>query len=145
MEQLRIRVASTVLQAIAAHARAEAPRECCGLLVGDNERIDEAVPARNQSDDPLRRYDVDPRDHLAAIKRCRGTSSSVIGAYHSHPRSAPDPSPTDLAEAFGEFLYVIVGPVGDDRPGEIRAYWLIDGEFRPVDLVPDAEESSRER
>jgi proteasome lid subunit RPN8/RPN11 len=140
VDQLRIRVAPAVLHAIAAHARAEAPRECCGLLVGDDRRIDEAIPARNQADDPLRRYDVDPRDHIAAIKRCRGTSSSVIGAYHSHPRSAPEPSPTDLAEAFGEFLYVIAGPVEDDRPGEIRGYRLIDGTFRPVDLIPAAEE-----
>ena len=33
----------------------------------------------------------------------------MIGAYHSHPQSAPVPSPTDIAEAVSDaFLYVIV-------------------------------------
>jgi proteasome lid subunit RPN8/RPN11 len=88
----------------------------------------------------LRRYEIDPREHIAVIKRCRGTSSSVVGAYHSHPRSAPEPSPTDLAEAFTDFLYVIVGPAAGSRAGEIRAYRMIDGNFRAVELVPDPEE-----
>lgn len=140
MDQLRIRVTPGVLHAISAHASAEAPRECCGLLIGADGRIDEAVPARNRAGDSLRRYEIDPRDHIAAIKRCRGTSSSVLGVYHSHPRSAAEPSPTDLAEAFGDFLYVIVGPVAGIRAGEIRAYRMIDGNFRPVRLVPDPEE-----
>ena len=140
LDQLRIRVAPAVLHAIAAHARAEAPRECCGLLVGAVGRIDEAVPSRNGAGDPLRRYEIDPREHVALIKRCRGTPSSVVGAYHSHPRSAPEPSPTHLAEAFGEFLYLIVGPVAGSQAGDIRAYRLVDGNFRPVELVPDPEE-----
>ena len=140
MDESRVRVAPEVLHAISAHAGAEAPRECCGLLIGSNGRIDEAVAAVNCAGNPVRRYEIDPRDYIAAIKRCRGTSSSVLGAYHSHPRSAAEPSPTDVAEAFGEFLYVIAGPVIGDRAASIRAYRLIDGNFRPVELVPDPED-----
>jgi len=94
----------------------------------------------NCAGNPVRRYEIDPRDYIAAMKRCRGTSSSVLGAYHSHPRSAAEPSPTDLAEAFGEFLYVIAGPVIGDRVASIRAYRLIDGNFQSVELVPDPED-----
>jgi proteasome lid subunit RPN8/RPN11 len=137
LDELSVRVTRGVLDAIAAHARADAPRECCGLLIGADGRIDEAVPVENRAGDPLRRYEIDPRAHIAAIKRCRGTASSVLGAYHSHPRSAPEPSPTDLAEAFGDFVYVILGPVTGTSAGEIRAYRLIGGNFRPVQLVPE--------
>jgi proteasome lid subunit RPN8/RPN11 len=140
LDELSVRVTRGVLDAIAAHARTEAPRECCGLLIGANGRIDEAVPVENRAGDPLRRYEIDPREHIAAIKRCRGTASSVLGAYHSHPRSAPEPSPTDLAEAFGEFLYLILGPVAGVPAVEIRAYCLIGGNFRTVRLVPEPEE-----
>jgi proteasome lid subunit RPN8/RPN11 len=140
LDESHVRVAPEVLQAISAHAGAEAPRECCGLLIGSNGRIDEAVAAVNCAGDPVRRYEIDPRDYIAAIKRCRGTPSSVLGAYHSHPRSAAEPSPTDLAEAFGEFLYVIAGPVIGEGVASIRAYRLIDGNFRPVELVPDPED-----
>lgn len=130
-------VLSGVLDAIAAHARAEAPRECCGLLIGAAERIAEAARAANIADEPERHYVVDPAAYFAALRRCRGTSASVIGAYHSHPRSAPEPSATDLAEAFRDFLYVIAGPIAGPLPLEIRAYRLKDGNFRAVTLVPE--------
>ena len=64
----------------------------------------------------------------------------MLGAYHSHPRGAPQPSETDRAEAFGDFLYVIAGPVTDDLPIQIEAFRLEDGNFRRIRLVPDAEE-----
>jgi proteasome lid subunit RPN8/RPN11 len=127
---------SGVLDAIEAHARREAPRECCGLLIGDAERIDEAVATGNRAADPIKRYEIDPRDYLAAIRRCRGTRQSVIGAYHSHSASPPEPSETDLADAFTGFLYLIAGPVAGNLPLQIRAYRLMNGNFQPVALVP---------
>ena len=101
------------LDTIAAHARRDAPRECCGLLIGtDTEVSTEAVPVANEADDPLRRYEVPPIAHLAQIRRCRelkatGVNVGVVGAYHSHPRSAAEPSPTDREQAFQDFLCVI--------------------------------------
>ena len=135
-----IRCAPGVLDAIANHARREAPRECCGLLIGRDDRIEEATPVINRATDPLRRYEIDPNDFLASVKRCRGTQSSVIGAYHSHPRTIAEPSESDRSEAFGPFLYIIAGPVAAELPPPIRAYRWESGNFLPVRLVPDAQE-----
>lgn len=131
-----------VLDAIAAHAEREAPDECCGLLLGTGHSIDEALPLANRAAEPARRYEIDPRDYLAAIKRCRGTRQGVIGAYHSHPRASAEPSERDRAEAFGDFLYLIAGPVAAGLPPPVRAYRFEGGNFRAVPLVPDAEEDS---
>ena len=60
---------------------------------------------------------------------------SVVGAYHSHPHSAPVPSPTDLAQAFEEFLYVIAGPANVGGALEVRAYRLTEGRFEAVELL----------
>jgi proteasome lid subunit RPN8/RPN11 len=135
-----IRIRSAVLAAIAAHARHEAPDECCGLLIARNGRIEEAVAVENQAADPSRRYEIAPAEYLAAIKRCRGTDAIVIGAYHSHPRSRPEPSATDREAAFSDFLYLIAGPVAGAEPLDIRGYRLREGNFRSVGLVPDPEE-----
>ncbi len=132
-----------VLAAIEHHARAAAPAECCGLLIARDGCIDEIVAAENQAADPIRHYEISPRDYLDAIKRCRGTEAIVIGAYHSHPQSAADPSPTDRATAFSDFLYVIAGPVRGPTDFAIRAYRLRKGNFHPVRLVPDPKESHR--
>lgn len=138
-----MRVRRTVLDTIEAHAQRDAPRECCGLLIGTGAEVTEAVPAANEADDPLRRYEVSPLAHLAQIRRCRelakvpGADVSVVGAYHSHPRSAAEPSPTDREQAFEEFLYVIAGPVDGSRPLDIRGYRLRNGHFEAVELIVD--------
>lgn len=129
-----MRISAAVLDAMVAHARLEAPCECCGLLVGDGSTIGESVRTRN-----LRRsetaYLVDPEDHFALLKRTRREGRAIVGAYHSHPRSPAAPSATDLAEAYyRDFVYVIVS-LAPPEP-VVRAYQLGDGNFVPVALVP---------
>lgn len=134
MAALTVVIRAAVLDELVAHARAEAPLECCGLLIGTHGRITAAHRARNLLRSPSR-YQIDPRDHFAALRASRGAGSSVVGAYHSHPRSSPEPSPTDLAEADApDFVHLIVGlaPAGSQT---IRAYLLSPGAFTPLRLV----------
>lgn len=135
----RVEVRQTVLQDVVAHARAEAPNECCGLLIGTSRRIERAVRARNLRASPTR-YLVDPVDQLAAIRSARAEGVAVVGAYHSHPASPPVPSATDLAEtSYPEFVYLIVSPGGGDCPTpDTRAYRLVGGNFRQLTIVPVA-------
>src|SRR5262245_28744424 len=86
------------LEAILRHAERASPRECCGVLVGRDDEILQAVAARNVADDP-NRYVLDPADHIAIRRDARAAGLAVIGFYHSHPHSAAHPSATDLAEA----------------------------------------------
>jgi proteasome lid subunit RPN8/RPN11 len=119
--------------AILAHARQAAPAECCGLLLGLDDTIVEARPARNVADDPTRRYLIDPADHLHALRSARDRSLDVVGAYHSHPRSSATPSPTDREAGFSHFLFLIVGLAAD--PPELRAWRWDEGNFSTVALV----------
>jgi proteasome lid subunit RPN8/RPN11 len=93
------------------------------------------VPVANVAADPFRRYEIAPEAYLAEIQRCREEGSVVVGAYHSHPRSASEPSPTDLELAFGEFIFVIAGPVTDHETIDVRAYVLQGEAFTPVTLT----------
>ena len=132
---MSIRIPATVIQDMLSHARAEAPRECCGLLIGKGASVARSVRARNL-DTKATRYLIDPDDHFAAIRAARAEGFEVIGAYHSHPSSGPVPSATDIAEANSgsEFLYVIVSLTGD----EVRGYRMERGTFapRPLTLTP---------
>ncbi len=126
------RVFETVLAAVESQARQEAPNECCGLLLGTKDLIDEAAPTRNVLAHPSR-YQIDPEEHIAINRRLRGTPRSVLGVYHSHPRSEAVPSPRDLAEAhYPEFIWLIVSLAGD-RP-EFRAYRIVDGKAAAIEL-----------
>ena len=129
-----MKVERGVLAAIDAHARRDAPNECCGLLLGRDGDIVEAVPTSNAAAEPWRHYEIAPDDHFAVLRRCRNERDGlgVVGGYHSHPRSHPVPSPTDLEQAFEEFIYLIAGPVDGSAELAINAYRLRAGKFEPV-------------
>ncbi len=121
-----------------AHARADAPNECCGLLIGGGGVIDGCVRARNLHPAPATRYILDPAIHIATRRQLRGTGREVIGCYHSHPAAAAVPSETDVAEAhYPEFIWMIVSLANAGAP-EIAVFLLDGGRFTPLPLGPAA-------
>lgn len=127
----RLRLPGSLGDTLVAEAIAAAPHEACGLLVGRDGEVHRVVPARNVDASPAR-YTIDPADHFAALRAARRDGLAVIGAYHSHPAGPPVPSPTDMAEASPDFLYVIVGLA----PAPAVAAWrLVDGNFIGLSLV----------
>jgi proteasome lid subunit RPN8/RPN11 len=115
------------LEVLVSHARETVPAECCGVLLGAPAVVMEARPARNLATDP-NRFLIDPKDHIDARREARAHGLDVVGFYHSHPRSAAVPSPTDLEEAsYPDHLYLIVG-LASAQP-EIRLYRLTAGTY----------------
>lgn len=105
-----IQISRATIDDIVAHAREAAPAECCGLLLGRGDAVVQSVRAANIAADPTRRFEIDPQHHIDARRDARGRGLTVLGFYHSHPRSPAEPSPTDLAEAsYPDHLYLIVG------------------------------------
>ena len=135
METGLVVIASGTIEDIVAHARAEAPRECCGLLIGTRDRVERAFRTRNALYSRTR-YQVEAADHFEALRTARSAGFSVVGAYHSHPTSPPEPSPRDVDEAaYDDFIHVIVGLAPPASP-EVRAYRYVSGNFSRVTLVP---------
>jgi proteasome lid subunit RPN8/RPN11 len=130
---MRVALPADLRAQILREAQVAHPRECCGLLVGifdgDVARITALYPARNLSGDPDR-FDIDPRDHIAAQKSARESASAIIGCYHSHPHGRAQPSQADLAGADEEnFLWLIAA---EDR---LNAFVYFSGLFTGADWV----------
>ena len=126
MERQTVYIHPDAISAILAHATAEAPRECCGLLVGRGNRIDRAAPAVNVDPAPERRFLVDPKRHIDLRRELRGGSLEIVGAYHSHPLSPAEPSTSDVEEAsYPEFVHLIVSLL--PPAPEVRAYRIARG------------------
>lgn len=135
----RLRLTGRAADTILAHARATAPEECCGLLVGRGDRVERAAPTRNlrASRD---RYLVDPVEHFAVRRAARAEGLTVVGAYHSHPGGPLRPSAVDLAEAFEiGFVYVIAGPDPAGRWGRLAAFRFAGEGFAELGLDVEAE------
>lgn len=117
------RVARAALDTIIAHAREAAPAECCGLLLGRDGMVVEAVRTRNVADEPLSRFVIDPKDHIDRRREARRRGFDVVGFYHSHPRSPAVPSATDRAEAaYPDHLYLIVSLA--QEPADVGVFSL---------------------
>lgn len=124
---------AAVEAAVIAHAREASPDECCGLLLGRGRDVLDAIPTPNTAGTPATRYLIDPTDHFHVIRQARQRRLDVVGVYHSHPRSTARPSATDAAEAFGEFVFLIVG-LGIEPP-EVAAWIWSEGNFVALPFV----------
>ncbi len=129
-----MRIAPELFDEIVAHARREAPNECCGLISSIDGRAVAMHPAVNQAASPLR-YEVDPGEQYRIMMAIEDAGHDLGAIYHSHTRSAPYPSQTDINLAFHpEALYLIVGLAGGEK-ADVRAYSIRDGRVSEVDLV----------
>ena len=98
-----------MLDQIVAQARAEAPNECCGMIAAADGAAVAIHPARNAAASPLR-YEIDGMEQYKIQTAIEDAGHELGAIYHSHTRSEPLPSQTDINLAFyPEALYVIVG------------------------------------
>jgi [CysO sulfur-carrier protein]-S-L-cysteine hydrolase len=116
-----------------AHARAEAPNECCGMIGGRDGSATSIHRARNAEESPLR-YLIHPTDQLRIMEEIEARGEELAAIYHSHTGSPAYPSQTDinLAENWPDPLYVICSLA--DREPEVRAFEIRDGEVEEVTL-----------
>ena len=119
---------------ILAQARAEAPNECCGMIASRNGEAVTVYAATNAAASPPYAYEIDSAD-LYRIQVAIEDEGLDLGAiYHSHPRSEPYPSQTDINLAFyPDTVYIIVGLKGAEP--DMRAFTIRDGQVAEAELV----------
>jgi proteasome lid subunit RPN8/RPN11 len=121
-----LRISRQLLDDVVAHARADAPNECCGMIATRDGEAVAVHRTRNIHASPLR-YEMEPNEQIRVLNAIDDAGHELGAIYHSHTRSEPVPSPTDvnLAKWWPEPLYVIVGLDGDAP--DVRAWRIVDG------------------
>jgi proteasome lid subunit RPN8/RPN11 len=128
-----MRISSADRDELIAHAREEAPNECCGYLRARDGRVEEVVRATNERRSPYG-YHLDSRSLLAANEL--DDEGYEVGIYHSHPRSAAEPSQTDINLAYyPHWTYLIVSLDGGGTGTHVRAWKIADGRVEEEEIV----------
>jgi proteasome lid subunit RPN8/RPN11 len=128
-----VKIARPLLDDIVEHARADSPNECCGMIAALDGRAVAVHRAANAAASPLR-YEIDGMEQYRIQSAIEEAGHDLGAIYHSHTRSAPYPSQTDVNLAFyPESLYVIVGVAQPEAP-EVKAYRIVDGRITEATL-----------
>ena len=130
-----VRISRAHWDELVAHAREESPNECCGYMRLRDGTVEEVFRAVNERASPYG-YELDHRSLFAANEL--DDEGHGVAIYHSHPRSAAEPSQTDinLAENWPDPLYVICSIADPERP-DVRAFAIRDGDVEEAEFVVD--------
>ena len=110
-----MRISRELLDDVIAHARADAPNECCGMIASRDGEAVAVHRARNAAASPLR-YEIDGHGAVQDPERDRGRpgSSSARSTTRTRARTRCRRRPTSTSRFYPEALYVIVGVKGDE-------------------------------
>jgi proteasome lid subunit RPN8/RPN11 len=128
-----MRISQALYDEMVAHALEDAPNECCGMIASRDGEAVSVHRAVNAAASPLR-YEIDGQEQFR-IQMAIDDADLELGAiYHSHTRTAPQPSQTDINLAFyPEAIYIIVGVADRDAP-EVRGFHIRDGQVTEAPL-----------
>ena len=130
-----MRIAPHLLEQIVDHARRDYPNECCGFIAARDDTAVAVHPATNVAASPLR-FEVDGPEVAKLMYAIDDAGESIGAIYHSHTRSAPYPSQTDVnfSQGWPGVEWLIVG-LADGGP-EVRSYLIDEGVVTevPVDV-----------
>jgi proteasome lid subunit RPN8/RPN11 len=116
-----------------AHARIEAPNECCGILAGVDKRVIKFYRTSNREISPYR-YCINPQELIAIYKEIQKNGWELLGVYHSHTHTEAYPSSTDVASAvLPQSLYFIISLSNPDE-AVIKAFRIIEGKVTETEL-----------
>jgi proteasome lid subunit RPN8/RPN11 len=123
-----------LIDEIVAHARSEAPNECCGMVGGRDGVPVKVYRAANAEASPLR-YSIAPDEQFRLMREIEDAGEELAAIYHSHTKSAAYPSQTDVNLAgWPDAVYVIVSLEDSDSP-DVRGFWIRDGEIIDAELL----------
>lgn len=129
-----MRIARDLFAELVAHAREEAPNECCGVLAARDGTIVKLIRARNAENSPYR-YSIDSRELLQIHNEVEANGWEIKGIYHSHTFTEAYPSPTDVRLAgWPDALYFLISLQDSESP-DLRAYYIRDGQIEEEQLV----------
>jgi proteasome lid subunit RPN8/RPN11 len=130
-----VRIERALLERIVAHARRDFPNECCGMVGVRDGRAVAVHEATNVAASPLR-FEVDGLEVMRVGEAFDAEGLTLGAIYHSHTRSEPYPSQTDInfAKGWGPTVeWLIVGVRPDDEP-TVRSYRIDDGVPEKVEV-----------
>jgi len=104
-----IKIEKPAWATMVSHVESTFPKEGCGLMIGADGVVQEAVPLPNAYTGPQEDFFViDPKDLHRVDRESRERGLDVLGVFHSHPNCDAYFSKRDLEHSCPWFSYVVL-------------------------------------
>ena len=126
-----VQIKQKFVDEMVAHAKADRPNECCGILAGPDGKVMKAYRMSNVEASPYR-FSMDPGELSRVDSEAGDNDWELLAIYHSHTGSEAYPSDTDVRIAGGtaglwpDVRYVLVSLMDIDNP-IVRIFQITDG------------------
>ena len=130
----QVRISDWIRGDLVAHARADAPNECCGMIAAADGRLTSYFPAANEFNSPMR-FQIDSGDQLRITNEieARGRRSARSSPHQQRGLSVPDRR--QPARWWPGVLWLICS-LAEDEP-VVRGFAIDDGRIEEVELAVD--------
>ena len=128
-----MRISEQLRAELIAHARDDAPNECCGMIAAEDGRFTAYFRAANEFASPMR-FQIDSGDQIRITNEIEDRGEEIGAIFHSHPKSEAYPSQTDvnLAGWWPGVLWLICS-LAEAEP-VVRAFRIDDNAVEEVEL-----------
>ncbi|MCC7156935.1 MAG: M67 family metallopeptidase [Bryobacterales bacterium] len=108
-----IKISPDAWRVMVAHAESAFPKECCGILLGKEtggaRQVGAAIACRNAYEGEQKdRFQLDPKEQIAADRKAREMGVDILGFFHSHPDCDAYFSATDLKNSWPWYSNVVL-------------------------------------
>ena len=130
-----MKITRSLLDEVVEHAVHDAPNECCGVIAARDGAASAVHAAENLVASPFR-FEIDGMSLMRLIDEFEAAGDDLGAIYHSHTRSDPYPSQTDVnfAAMWPGVEWLIVGVRKNGAEPEVRSYLIDDGVITEVEV-----------
>ena len=131
-----VRISKEIANEMVQHAREECPRECCGMLAGNDTTITKLFKIKNIAQ-RMDEYELDPLEQVNAFEEIDRLSLKLLGVYHSHPNHPCYPSGLDINQAFYPDTLFFIISLKDMTTFQLKAFKMYEGKVEEETITFD--------
>jgi len=118
-----LRIPKPIYQKMLDHAKRELPLECCGILSGKEKTVQKAFELKNTEESPVL-YSMSPQEQMKVFEEMEKESMEMIAIYHSHPKTIPFPSETDVKMTFYPDVSSVIISLKEEKNPVMKAFQI---------------------
>ena len=130
---MKLEIPEYIFKDMLEQAIEEAPIEACGILAGDNGRVEKFYKMRN-SEQRRDHFMMSPEEQFAVVKDIRAVSLEMLAIYHSHPETPARPSDEDVRFAVTPGVIYVILSLMDNNP-VVKGFRIEDDSINEVPVI----------